>query len=81
MDLEETVARNDCAGEGQQQFNRSTDSLQNKVLRTTGNFPRCAYVRDLHTAFNLPYVYDYIKKLCRRQAEVMQNHGMAMCAA
>jgi hypothetical protein len=25
MDLEETEARNDCAGEGQQQFNRLTD--------------------------------------------------------
>jgi hypothetical protein len=35
--------------------------LQNKVLHTTGNFPRCTPVRDLHTIFNLPYVYDYIK--------------------
>jgi hypothetical protein len=26
MDLEETEARNDCAGEVQQQFNRPTDS-------------------------------------------------------
>jgi hypothetical protein len=48
--------------------------LQNKVLRTTGNFPRCTPVRDLHAAFNLPYVYDYITKLCRQQAEVIQNH-------
>jgi hypothetical protein len=31
-------------------------------------------VRDLHTAFNLPYVYDYVTKLCRRQVEVIQNH-------
>jgi hypothetical protein len=23
----------------------------------------------LHTTFNLPYVYDYITKLCRQQAE------------
>jgi hypothetical protein len=23
---------------------------------------------------NLPYVYDYIIKLCRQQAEVIQNH-------
>jgi hypothetical protein len=22
----------------------------------------------------IPYVYDYITKLCRRQAEVIQNH-------
>jgi hypothetical protein len=32
--------------------------LQNKVLRTTGNFPRCTSVRDLHMAFKIPYVYD-----------------------
>jgi hypothetical protein len=31
-------------------------------------------VRDLHTAFNLPYVYDYTTKLCRQQAEVIKNH-------
>jgi hypothetical protein len=48
--------------------------LQNKVLYTIGNFPRGTRVRDLHTAFNLPYVYDYITKLCRRQAEVIQIH-------
>jgi hypothetical protein len=28
----------------------------------------------MHPAFNLPYVYDYITKLCRQQAEVIQNH-------
>jgi hypothetical protein len=49
-------------------------SLQNKVLRTFRNFPRCTPVRDLHTAFNLPYVYDYIIKLCRKQVEAIQNH-------
>jgi hypothetical protein len=25
-------------------------------------------------AFKLPYVYDYTTKLCRQQAEVIQNH-------
>jgi hypothetical protein len=45
--------------------------MQKKVLRTIGNFPRCTPVRDLHTTFNLPYVYDYITKVCR---QVMQNH-------
>jgi hypothetical protein len=49
-------------------------SLQNKVLRTAGNFPTCTPVRDFHRAFNLPSVYDYIRKLCREQAEVIQNH-------
>jgi hypothetical protein len=48
--------------------------LQNKVLRTIGSFSRCTPVRDMHTAFNLPYVYDYITKLFRQQAEVRQNH-------
>jgi hypothetical protein len=48
-----------------------------KVLRTIGNFQRCTPVHDLHTAFSLPYVYDYITKLCRQQAEVIQNHENA----
>jgi hypothetical protein len=48
--------------------------LQNKVLRNIRNFPRCTPVRNLHTAFHLPCVYDYVTKLCRQQAEVIQNH-------
>jgi hypothetical protein len=46
---------------------------QNNVLRTTGNFARCTPVRNLHRAFNLPYVYVYITKLCRQQAEVIKK--------
>jgi hypothetical protein len=48
--------------------------LQNKVLRTIGNFPRRTTVRDLHVAFKIPYVYDFTTKLCRQQAEVIQNY-------
>jgi hypothetical protein len=48
--------------------------LQNKVPCTTGNFPRHISVRDMHKAFHMPYVYDYITKSCRQQAEVIQNH-------
>jgi hypothetical protein len=44
--------------------------LQNKVLRTIGKFPRHTPVRELHMAFQVQYFYDYIKKLCRQQAEV-----------
>jgi hypothetical protein len=33
--------------------------LQNKVLRTISNLPRCISVRDMHVAFQIPYVYDY----------------------
>jgi hypothetical protein len=45
--------------------------LQNKVLRTIGNFPSLTQVRDLHKAFNMGYIFDYIIKLCRHQVEVM----------
>jgi hypothetical protein len=48
--------------------------LQNKVLRTIGNFPRLTAVRELRVAFKIPYVYDFITKLCRQQAKVIQNH-------
>jgi hypothetical protein len=48
--------------------------MKNKVLRTIGNFPRCTPFRDLHTAFILSYVHDYLTKLCRQQAEVIENH-------
>jgi hypothetical protein len=48
--------------------------MQNKVPRTTGSFPRCILDRHLHMDFNLPYVYDYITKLCRQYAEVTENH-------
>jgi hypothetical protein len=36
--------------------------LQNRVLRTISNFPRRTPVRELHKAFSIPYVYDYIIK-------------------
>jgi hypothetical protein len=48
--------------------------MQNKVLYTTGNFPTCTQVRNLHTDFNLLYVYEYITKLCSRQSVVIENH-------
>jgi hypothetical protein len=48
--------------------------LQNNVLRTIGNFPKRTSVRDMHKAFHMPYIYDYITTSCRQQAEVIQNH-------
>jgi hypothetical protein len=48
--------------------------LQNKVLHTTGNFPRRIPVCEMHMTLHLPYVYDYMTKLCRQQAEVILNH-------
>jgi hypothetical protein len=49
--------------------------LQEKVLCTSGNYPRRTPVRDLRVVFKLPYVYDYITKLCRQQAKFTQNHN------
>jgi hypothetical protein len=36
-----------------------------------GNLDRRTLVRELHVDFKMPYVYDYINKLCRTQAEVI----------
>jgi hypothetical protein len=48
--------------------------LQNKVLRNIDNLPRCSLVRDMHVAFQIPCVYYYITKLCRKQAEIIDSH-------
>jgi hypothetical protein len=48
--------------------------LQNRVLRAIGNLDWRTPVRDLHLAFKILYLYDYIPKLCRRQAEVILIH-------
>jgi hypothetical protein len=47
---------------------------RNKAVRITGNFPTSTRIRDLQMAFNSQYVYDYVTKLCRQQAEVAHNH-------
>jgi hypothetical protein len=31
----------------------------------------------LHKAFIIPYTYDYITKLYKKQAKIIQNHGNA----
>jgi hypothetical protein len=54
--------------------------LQNEVLRTIGNFSRRTSVREMHMAFHLTYVYSYMTKLCRQQAEVILNHDNQMFA-
>jgi hypothetical protein len=52
--------------------------LQNRVLRAVGNFDRPTPVRELHVAFKLPDVYDYITKLWWKQADVIQNRLIQM---
>jgi hypothetical protein len=49
-------------------------NLQNKVLRTIDNFPGRIPVREMHMAFHLPYVYDYMTKLRKQHATVILNH-------
>jgi hypothetical protein len=34
--------------------------LQNKVIRSTSNFPRHTLFQDMHVALKIPYVYDFI---------------------
>jgi hypothetical protein len=48
--------------------------LQNRILRAIGDLERSTSARDFHLAFKILYVYDYITKLWRRQAEVILNH-------
>jgi hypothetical protein len=49
------------------------DALQRRIHRAIGNLDRCTPVRELHVAFRIPYVYDYMTKLCMTQAEVVLN--------
>jgi hypothetical protein len=48
--------------------------LQNKALRTTVNLKRSTMTGDLHVEFKIPYIYDFVTKLCRQQTEIIQNH-------
>jgi hypothetical protein len=59
------------------QSSPETAAPGNKVLRIIGKFSSHTLVRDLHMIFRLPYVYDYVTKLYRQQAEVIHNHDTA----
>jgi hypothetical protein len=48
--------------------------LHNIVLRATGHLDRKTSVRDLHVAFKIPYVHDYVTISRRRQTEIILNH-------
>jgi hypothetical protein len=47
--------------------------LQNKFLLTIGQISRWTPACDLHMVINLPYAHDYVTKLCRQQAEMIQK--------
>jgi hypothetical protein len=48
--------------------------LENKVHHSIGNFPRRTPVREMQIGSHLPYVHDYMTKLCMQEAEVILNH-------
>jgi hypothetical protein len=48
--------------------------LKTRVLRTIGNIDRCTLVLEMHVAFKILYMYDYITKFCRTGTEVIVNH-------
>jgi hypothetical protein len=48
--------------------------MQSRVLHAVGNIHRCTPVCELHVAFKIPYVYDYITESCKTQAEIILNH-------
>jgi hypothetical protein len=50
--------------------------LRNKVLATVVTSKR-TLIRELHVAFKIPYVYNFITKLFRQQTYVIQNHQSA----
>jgi hypothetical protein len=45
-----------------------------QVLRTIGMFPRRTPTCELHVDFKISYLYDFMTKLCRQQAEVIRNY-------
>jgi hypothetical protein len=49
--------------------------LQNTVLGAIGNLDRCTPVRKLRMTFKIPYIYDYVTKLCRTRTEVILKNA------
>jgi hypothetical protein len=47
--------------------------LQKKVLRAIGKFSRNTPIRDMHISFQIPYVHDFVTKLCKQQAKVIKH--------
>jgi hypothetical protein len=52
--------------------------MQNRVPHVSGKFPRSKLIRNMYMAFQITYMYDYITKLCRQRAIVVQNHENAL---
>jgi methionine aminopeptidase len=51
--------------------------LQNNALYATGKSKENSLIQDMHMTFQIPYVYNYITKLCGHQVQVIQIHETA----
>jgi hypothetical protein len=59
----------------------TTDTHLSKLQRPAkqgaphyGNFPRRTPTREVHVAFKIPHLHDFITKLCKYRAEVIPKH-------
>jgi hypothetical protein len=50
-----------------------SENKASSPVDTTGNFPRRTPVRNLHMAFKIPYVYDYIKNYAGNKQKSSYN--------
>jgi hypothetical protein len=48
--------------------------VQNRILRVIGDFARRTQIQNMHRELQIPYVYDFITKNCKKQAEIIYNH-------
>jgi hypothetical protein len=57
-------------------WNFAADMYMLKLQNIKNTFPHHWKLSKTHTGsrFVLPYIYNYTTKLCRQQAEVIQNH-------
>jgi hypothetical protein len=55
--------------------------LQNIAFHTISNLPRHAPIRNLRRSFKIPYPYDYITHLCRKQANIIAIMTMLFALA
>jgi hypothetical protein len=51
-----------------------TASVKRSTLCTICNIPRRTLTRDLHMALKIPYLHDFIIKVCREQVAIILNH-------
>jgi len=49
----------------------SCSDCKTKSFQGTRHTP----TRDLHRSFKIPYLYDFVTKLCREQADVTRSHS------